>query len=83
MHDCPTLRPLLIESPAFIPVSVSHSYDYGAGHISKGGVVNGNGRHQPGLSITLDAFGRSRGHIIYCSVGEIARKQSLSIIFMI
>lgn len=75
MHDSPTLEPLPIELPAFIPISVFYGHEYGAGHVSKGeGRGDGNGRHQPGLSITFEAFGKSRGQIIYCSIGEIARK---------
>lgn len=54
------------------------------GHVisMRQGWDNGNGRQWSGLSITLDAFGKGKGQIIYHNKGEMAGKEVLSAIFV-
>lgn len=61
----------------FIPVSaLTTSMHVAQGYISQGwGWGGGNGRHQSGLSITLETLGKIQEQIIYCGRGERARKQ--------
>lgn len=78
MYDCPILWLLPIEFSAFIPVSAltPHPCMWRRAHISQGwGWGGGNGRHQSGLSITLETLGKIQEQIIYCGRGERARKQ--------